>query len=168
MSPSIERSTYVLLASLALDVLFVQWRPLPLPVWQVTGVAATGLELVYWSGWALVLVSTLLIDHFELFGLRQVFAKVTGREIPKPIFRTPLLYRHVRHPIYLGCILAFWATPRMTGGHLLFAIGTTGYILVGIWLEERDLVAMFGSRYENYRERVRMLLPFPKRIHVEG
>lgn len=97
-----------------------------------------------------------------------MFANVTGREIPKPTIRTPLLYRHVRHPIYPGLILAFWATPRTTGGHLLFAIGTTGYILVGIWLGKRELVAMFGSRYENYRERVRMLLPLPKRVHVEG
>jgi protein-S-isoprenylcysteine O-methyltransferase Ste14 len=165
---SIERTTYVLLASLALLLLYWQWRPMPEPIWSVThpfGVAA--LQAIFWLGWALVLVSTFLINHFELFGLRQVYARLRGRSLPQPVFKTPFFYKRVRHPIYLGFLLAFWATPSMTVGHLLFAVGTTGYILIGIYLEERDLIALFGDQYRRYREQVSMLIPLPGRKVVD-
>lgn len=158
----VERTTYVLLASLALLLLFWQWRPMTETVWSVGGTGGIVLQAVFWLGWGLVLVSTFLINHFELFGLRQVVARMLGQSIPAPVFRTPFLYKRVRHPIYLGFLLAFWATPTMTTGHLLFAVGTTGYILVGIWLEERDLVEMFGDEYRRYREKVSMLIPLPR------
>ena len=159
--PAVERSTYVLAATLALALLLWQWRPIPQPVvWKVESTAGVDLVwVVFWLGWAVLLLSTFLLNHFELFGLRQVFARFAGQEIPEPEFRTPLLYRYVRHPIYLGFVLAFWAAPVMTAGHLLFAAGATGYILVGIWFEERDLVAQFGEQYRRYRAQVGMLLP---------
>lgn len=161
---SVERTTYVILASLALVLLYWQWRPLPAPVWTVSNPAGIlVLQAVFWLGWVVVLVSTFLINHFELFGLRQVVARMSGRSLPAPVFRTPFLYKRVRHPIYLGFLLAFWATPTMTAGHLLFAVATTGYILIGIWLEERDLIALFGDQYRRYREQVSMLLPLPRR-----
>jgi protein-S-isoprenylcysteine O-methyltransferase Ste14 len=155
-----ERSTYVLFASAALALVCWQWRPLPQPVWSVREPLAASVILgVSWCGWAMLLLSTFLINHFHLFGLTQGFTPLTGRVAPPPKFSIPFLYRWVRHPLYAGFILAFWAAPRMSVGHLLFAGLATGYILVGIWFEERDLVAQFGERYQRYRESVGMLIP---------
>jgi protein-S-isoprenylcysteine O-methyltransferase Ste14 len=159
--PAVERSVYVLLASLALILLFWQWRPMPSVVWTVTDPAlAMAIQGVALFGFLIVLVSTLLINHFELFGLRQVVAHLMGWRLPPPRFRTPMLYKAVRHPLYLGFIIAFWATPTMTTGHLLFAAVTTAYILVAIVLEERDLIDAFGEEYREYRQRVAMIIPF--------
>jgi methanethiol S-methyltransferase len=155
-----ERSTFVLLASLALALVCWQWRPLPQTVWSVADpIGSKALLAVSWSGWGLLLLSTFLISHFHLFGLSQGLARLLGRTPPEPAFITPFLYRWLRHPLYTGFILAFWATPRMTLGHLFFAIATTGYIFVGIWFEERDLIAYFGDRYRQYRATVGMLFP---------
>ena len=160
---SAERSTYVLFASLALALICWQWRPMPGAIWTVTnGLGALVLMLLFWAGWGTVLLSTFLVNHFELFGLRQVWSRFCGNDLPVSTFRTPFLYKFVRHPIYLGFIIAFWSTPVMSLGHLLFALVTTGYIFVGIFLEERDLVAHFGQTYITYRENVRMLLPLPR------
>ena len=162
--PVIERSTYVLLASLALMLLFWQWRPIPAVIWQVDiPILATALTALSLIGWSIVLAGTCMINHFELFGLHQVIENLVGRSLPAPRFRTPALYTVVRHPIYMGFIIAFWATPVMTLGHLMFALVTTAYIFVGIALEERDLVAQFGDEYRRYRQRVAMLIPFRRR-----
>jgi methanethiol S-methyltransferase len=160
---SVERSTYVLLASLALALLLWQWRPLPDVIWEITdpqiAAAITGLSLL---GFVLVLTSSFLINHFELFGLHQVINNLAGRDMPEQKFRTPLLYGFVRHPLYLGFIIAFWAAPVMTLGHLMFAAVTTAYIFVGIFFEERDLIELFGDEYRRYRKTASMLIPWRK------
>lgn len=160
--PPVERSTYVLFASLALILLFWQWRPLPTPVWSLRSEPAVlAVWGVFWLGWATVLLSTFLINHFDLFGLRQVWAYRRNREIPPSEFHTPLFYRVVRHPLYLGFIIAFWAAPVMSQGRLFFALATTAYILIAIQLEERDLLNAFGDAYRDYKSRVGMLIPLP-------
>jgi len=161
VSPAVERSTYVLASTLALALLLWQWRPIPAVIWQVNDpVAATALMILEASGWVILLFSTFLINHFELFGLQQVANNLLSKPTPQARFRTPVFYKVVRHPIYLGFIIGFWATPLMTAGHLLFAAVTTAYIFVGIALEERDLITMFGDEYRRYQQRVAMVLPF--------
>jgi protein-S-isoprenylcysteine O-methyltransferase Ste14 len=157
----IERATYVLAASAALALLLWQWRPLPEPVlWRAASPAARiALHTVGALGWGVLAFSSLLLDHFALFGLRQPWEHLRGTASPPPVFRTPLLYRQVRHPIYLGLLLAFWGTPDMTAGHALFAGASTVYILIGVAFEERDLCREFGSRYRDYQRQVGMLLP---------
>ncbi len=160
---SAERSTYVLASSLALITLFFFWRPLGGTVWSVTEPVLA--ELIYGlcaAGWLLILVATFLINHFDLFGLRQVWLNLTSNTYRPLTFRTPGPYRLVRHPLYVGWIIAFWATPTMTATHLLFAVVTTLYILVAIRFEERDLIATLGSDYRDYRRRVPMLVPFAR------
>ena len=160
----VERSTYVLFASLALLVLMWAWRPLPAVVWRVDGYAASALWVVYAAGWLLMLAAVNTIDGPELMGLRQVTAYLRGRELAPVDFQTPGLYRYVRHPIMTGFLLSFWVTPRMTLGHLLFAVGTTAYVLVGVTLEQRDLLDAFGDRYRTYRRDVPMFVPRPWQV----
>jgi methanethiol S-methyltransferase len=158
--PSAERSTYVLASNICLIILVAAWYPMTHDIWRVTAqpwrALLTATALV---GWAIALLSTLLIDHFDLFGVRQVFTRLRGRRPVEHKFSTPLFYRAVRHPLYLGFLIAFWATPRMTLGHLLFAAVATGYILVALRFEERDLIRLFGEQYRDYRRRVPMLIP---------
>jgi protein-S-isoprenylcysteine O-methyltransferase Ste14 len=164
----IERSMYVLLASLALILLVWQWRPIPATVWSVADPTAamviSGLSLF---GWLIVLFASFQINHFELFGLQQVFANPTVGAVGSSHFKTPFVYRLVRHPLYLGFLIAFWSTPTMTAGHFLFAAVTTAYIFIGASLEERDLIALFGDQYRQYRERVAMLVPWPRFIKAD-
>ena len=159
----VERSTYVLLASLVLILLFWQWRPMPDNIWNVENeigrLALWGLFVV---GWVIVLTSTFVINHFDLFGLRQVHLYSRGIRYTELPFRIALYYRFVRHPLYLGFLIAFWATPTMSVGHLVFSLATTGYILIAIQLEERDLIHFHGEAYVEYRKRVSMILPLPK------
>jgi methanethiol S-methyltransferase len=166
----IERSTYVLMASACLALLLWQWRPIGASVlWDFSGSPLGALMIaVSLAGWLTVLSATFMLDHFELFGLRQAWQALRGTSTAPSAFATPGLYRAVRHPIYLGFVLAFWATPIMTLGHLVFAAGTSVYILLGIQLEERDLVHRYGDVYRSYRRRVRMLLPFPRRSGPAG
>jgi protein-S-isoprenylcysteine O-methyltransferase Ste14 len=156
----VERSMYVLLSSLALIIMFRFWQPIDAIVWSIRNpFVADFLQLLFWLGWTLVLVSTFLINHFELFGLQQAWARNRQREEQVPQLREPLLYRFVRHPMMLGFFFAFWATPTMTAGHLLLAAGMSAYILIALHYEERDLIGVFGADYENYRSRVGMLFP---------
>jgi methanethiol S-methyltransferase len=162
---SVERSTYVLFASLALILLFIMWRPIPAVIWRIDNPRfSTAIIALSFTGFLIVLSSTFLINHFELFGLHQVASNLKGNAMPVPRFRTPLYYKFVRHPIYLGFIIAFWAAPVMTEGHLLFAAVTSAYIVVGILLEERDLIELFGDEYRRYKRRVSMLVPWRRSV----
>jgi protein-S-isoprenylcysteine O-methyltransferase Ste14 len=161
---AIERSTYVLCASLALILLFSQWRPIGVEIWSVTHpVGQLVLWLLFALGWTTVLMVTFMINHFDLFGLRQVWLPLMGRPYTRVAFRTPMPYRIVRHPLYFGFILAFWSTPTMTLAHLVFALATTAYIVIAIQFEEKDLAFEHGAAYEGYRRSVPMLLPWRRR-----
>lgn len=160
----IERTTYVLLATGALALIIWQWRPMTEVVWDVeSGAGRTILAVLFWLGWLTVLACTFLIDHFDLFGLKQVTNYLLGRPYEPPHFVMPAVYKLVRHPLYLGFLFAFWATPKMTYGHLLFSIATSGYILLAIQFEERDLISFHGDSYREYRKHTPMLVPFTKK-----
>jgi protein-S-isoprenylcysteine O-methyltransferase Ste14 len=166
--PVIERSTYVLFASSALILLFWQWRPITNTVWNLSsGILANVLWAGFALGWGIVLLSTFLISHFELFGLTQVLAYFSQTTHEPPAFRTPFLYKAVRHPLYMGFIIAFWSTPHMLLGHLFFAFMCTAYMLVAIQFEERDMIKFHGERYVEYRRSVSMIVPMPPRSHAE-
>ena len=160
----LERSTYVLLASGCLMLMMWQWQPVGGIVWSIESeTVKTVLSVIYLLGWGIVLISTFLINHFDLFGLRQVWLYFLGKPYTTLPFRVPIFYRYVRHPLYLGFLIAFWSTPVMTAAHLLFAILTTGYILTAIQLEEKDLQIHFGEKYTSYKKRVPMIIPFGKK-----
>jgi len=165
----IERSTYVLLSSLCLLLLVWQWQPMGGVIWSVESTAAkTFLTVVFITGWLIVFLSTLMINHFDLFGLRQVWFYFTGKKYMPLYFRTPFFYQYVRHPLYFGWLIAFWATPVMTMAHLLFALLTTGYILTAIRFEERDPVKTFGDRYLEYKNKIPMIIPVKKKKTDDG
>lgn len=160
---SVERNTYVLFTNIVLCLIFRFWQPMTGEIWSVENANAQAvLQGLFWFGWLLVLVSTFMINHFDLFGLRQAWFNLQGREYEPLGFRTTALYNFIRHPIQTGFLIAFWATPDMTAGHLLFSIMTTDYVLVALQLEERDLVGEFGEQYQTYRRQVSMLLPLGK------
>lgn len=164
VAPAVERSTYVLKSSLLLIVLYWLWIPIPAVMWDVgVPVIRAGIWTMFWIGWLLAFVSTFLINHFDLFGLRQVYLFWRNRPYEPISFRTPLLYRWVRHPLILGFLIAFWSAPTMTGGRLLFAAATTAYCLIALQLEERDLLGYHGEEYAGYQRQVRMLIPIRRR-----
>lgn len=159
----VERSTYVLLSSLVLGLMFWLWQPITASVWKVEAAWADALLMgLFWLGWVIALLSTFLINHFELFGLKQAIDRWRKPPSQPPVFTTPLFYKLVRHPLYLGFMIAFWATPHMTAGHLLFAVGMTVYIFIGARFEEKDLVTLFGERYRRYQQEVAMIIPGSK------
>lgn len=163
---AVERSTYVLATSVVLILVYALWQPLPYTIWQID---AAWLQVVLWAvfaiGFLIVLLATFMTDHFDLFGLRQVYLDFTGRTYQHPPFKVIYLYRLVRHPLYLGMFIALWATPHMTMGHLLFAGGLTIYVLIAVGLEEDDLVEVLGDRYRTYQRDVPMFIPRPGKIH---
>ncbi len=166
LPPAAERSTYVLASALLLLLLIWQWRPIPAVVWAVSSEPVYSLLMaLFWLGWIILFASTWMIDHFDLFGLKQVYNHWRNSQAADPAFATPFFYRFVRHPIYSGLLLAFWSTPRMTVGHMLFAGLATAYIFIGIWFEERDLVTQFGEAYRDYRRRVPMIVPWLRGRH---
>lgn len=161
---SVERSTFVLLSSLVLDLLFWQWEAMTGVVWSIENqVGRMGVNVLFWLGWLIVLVSTFTINHFDLFGLRQVYLRLRDKEYTQVQFKVNALYKFVRHPIMLGFLIAFWATPHMTLGHLLFSVATTAYVFIGIFFEERDLAACHGNAFKQYRKDVPMIVPIPGR-----
>jgi methanethiol S-methyltransferase len=159
----VERSTFVLLASACLGLLFWQWQPLPRLVWSVGGSAALALHGLSLAGWVIFFAASVTISHMDLFGVRQAWLRFRNRPYTQVGFRLAGLYRIVRHPLMVGVLIAFWATPTMTVGHLFFAVMTTGYVLFGTWMEERDLIAEHGERYLDYKRRVPGFLPLPRR-----
>jgi len=162
MSPAVERSTFVLMSSVALSVLYIFWLPLPDVVWKVeNNIARIVLHSLFWFGLGLILLATFIINHFDLFGLRQVWLYFTGKGYVNLVFKMPLFYKIVRHPMMLGILIAFWATPDMTVGHLMFSLGMTIYVFIGTQFEERDLVAAHGEAYRRYQRDVPMLIPLP-------
>jgi methanethiol S-methyltransferase len=162
VAPSVERSTYVLIASLVLFTVFWQWRTMPAVIWDVTSpLWRVVVWSMFWLGWVIALATSFMLSHFELFGLRQAYLAWRGKTNDDNRFRTPLLYRLVRHPLMVGFLIAFWSAPTMTAGRLLFAAATTGYILIAVRVEERDLVASLGTPYRDYQRRVPMFVPRP-------
>lgn len=169
MPQAIERSTFVLLSSICLILLMGAWQPISTDVWWVeNALVRASIEALSWFGWVLTLVSTYAINHWDLFGLEQVYRNLRSQGNESPQFKTPMLYKLVRHPMMLGLVIAFWATPRMTTGHLLYSLAMTIYILVGIRMEERDLARQFGEQYKAYADKTSMLVPLPASKHREG